>query len=177
MPHTRENAGLDRGALEELYARLERPIFNVVYRWLWNREEAEDVTQEAFLRVWKARRDVDPSTVAPLLYKTALHLASNRRRSKRVWRWLGLDEESEESRAPAADDELAAEERRRRVRGAVEALPEKLRRIVVLSELSELSYAEIAQVLGIPIGTVGSRRNLALARLAEALGPLEGFDP
>lgn len=163
--------------LEQLYAKLERPIFNVVYRWLWNAEEAEDVTQEAFLRIWKARERVDPSTVTPLLYKTALNLASNRRRSRRVWRWLGFDEESEASRARSAPESLEVEERRRQIRAAIEKLPEKLRRVVVLAELSELTYAEIAKILRIPVGTVGSRRNLALRHLADALGSLEGFSP
>jgi RNA polymerase sigma factor (sigma-70 family) len=176
MPHT-EGARLDRPALEQLYIELERPIFNVVYRWLWNAEEAEDVTQETFLRIWRARERVDPSTVAPLLYKTALNLAANRRRSRRVWRWLGLDEESEASPAPTGSDSLEVEERRRKVRAAIEALPEKLRRVLVLAELSELSYGEIAKILRIPIGTVGSRRNLAIRRLAESLGSLEGFSP
>jgi RNA polymerase sigma factor (sigma-70 family) len=174
MPLTRE-ATLDRRTLEGLYVRLEKPMFNVVYRWLWSAEEAEDVIQEAFLRVWRARERVDASTVTPLLYKTALNLASNRRRSRRLWRWLGLDERREPSAERPADELLEDEARRRRVRAAIEALPEKLRRVVVLAELSELSYGEIAVVLGIPVGTVGSRRNLALTRLAEALGPLEGF--
>ena len=57
-----------------------------------------------------------------------------------------------------------------RLRLAIDALPEKLRSVVVLSELSELPYAEIGAILEIPEGTVASRRNAALKRLAEALG-------
>ena len=59
------------------------------------------------------------------------------------------------------------------VRAAVDALPARLREVVLLTEYAELSYGEIAATLGIPAGTVGSRRNAALAELAEALGPIE----
>ena len=55
----------------------------------------------------------------------------------------------------------------------IDALPEKLRQVVVLCELSGLSYEEIARTLEIPVGTVGSRRSAALARLAVTLGPIE----
>jgi RNA polymerase sigma-70 factor (ECF subfamily) len=160
--------------LERLYMKLEKPMFNVVYRWLWDAAEAQDVTQEAFLRVWNARDRVDVATVEPLLYRTALNLASNRRRSQRLWRWLGIDEARDAaSGAPASDDALESARTRKRVQAAISALPERLRQVVVLSEFSELSYAQIGEALGIPAGTVGSRRNAALAALATALGGLE----
>src|SRR4051794_886636 len=72
---------LDKPTLEALYMKLEKPMFNVVYRWTWNASDAQDVVQEAFLNIWKARDRVDLATVEPLLYRAALNLASNRRRS------------------------------------------------------------------------------------------------
>lgn len=168
---------LDQATLERAYVKLEKPMFNIVYRWLWNASDAREVTQEAFLKVWDARERVDPTTLEPLLYRTALNLASNRRRSARLWRWLGLEAVSdEESRAPRAEDALGASRDRARVRAAVEALPDRLREIVMLAEYAELCYGEIATTLGIPVGTVGSRRNAALAELAEALGPFEEIE-
>jgi RNA polymerase sigma-70 factor (ECF subfamily) len=59
---------------------------------------------------------------------------------------------------------------RERVRRAVDALPERLRRVVVLTELAELSYADVARVLAIPEGTVASRRHAAVRRLRKLLG-------
>lgn len=174
MASTRDGGGLDEATLETLFVKLEKPMFNVVYRWLWNTDDAEEVVQEAFLRVWKARAGVDVATVEPLLYRTALNLASNRRRSARLWRWLGLDDAGEEPTDAATSEEaLARAHQRKRVRAAIDALPERLREVVVLTEYAELSYGEIAATLGIPAGTVGSRRNAALARLVEALGPIE----
>ena len=174
MADSREGSVLDEALLERLYVKLEKRIYNVVYRWVWSAEEAQDITQEAFLKVWSARARVDVSSVEPLLYRTAVNLASNRRRSRRLWGWLGLDAVAEPaSQETRVDDELAKERSRGLVRAAVDALPEELRRVIVLAELSELSYAEIGAILGIPQGTVGSRRNTALRRLQGMLGELE----
>jgi RNA polymerase sigma-70 factor (ECF subfamily) len=166
-----DDGALDQVTLERLYVKLEKPIYNVVYRWLWNASDAQEVTQQAFLNVWKARERVDVTTIEPLLYRTALNLASNRKRSARLWRWLGIESASEETSDAASTDEALAEARNKaRVRAAIEALPDKLREVLMLSEYAELSYGEIATTLGIPLGTVGSRRNTALAKLGEALG-------
>jgi RNA polymerase sigma-70 factor (ECF subfamily) len=160
--------------LEALYVRLEKPVFNVVYRWLWNAEEARDVTQEAFLKVWQAWDRVDPATVEPLVFRSALNLAANRLRARKLWGLLTLEplrEKADEKTAP--DEALDVERRRAMVRRAVDGLPEKLKRVVVMCELSGLSYAQVAQALDIPPGTVGSRRSLALSALEKSLGPLE----
>lgn len=168
---------LDEATLEELYVKLEKPMFNVVYRWLWNASDAQDVTQQAFLNVWNARERVDLETVEALLYRTALNLASNRRRSARVWRWLGLESVSEApTEETATDDALDDARKKQRVRAAVEALPERLREVIMLTEYAELSYEQIAATLKIPVGTVGSRRNAALAQLGKALGPIDELE-
>jgi RNA polymerase sigma-70 factor (ECF subfamily) len=163
---------LDRAELERLYARLERPLYNVVYRWLWDREEARDVVQEAFVRLWRKRADVDLASVEALTYRIALNLASNRRRARKVWRWVSLEPVRQRATGEPPADEILE---RRDLRAAVDALPEQLRRIVMLCEFSDLSHREIGELLGIPSGTVGSRRHRALAALREQLGePDEG---
>lgn len=159
--------GLDRAAFEALFRRLERPVYNVVFRWLWDPAEAADVVQDAFARLWGMRDRVREGTVEPLLYRIAVNQASNRRRRRRLWRWVGL--EPERDAAPPLGDLLEAAELDGALRAAVEALPEKLRRVVMLCELSGMSYQQVADALGIPVGTVGSRRNAALARLRELL--------
>lgn len=170
MPHAE---GLDEAALEELYVRLEKPLYNVAYRWLWDPAEAQEVVQEAFLRLWRKRESVRLPTVEPLIYRIATNLASNRRRTRRLWRWTTLEAVRER---PAAGDgagtRLDRERREALVRAAVEALPERLRRVVVLCEVSDLTYAQVGEILGIPAGTVGSRRNQALALLRGRLRDL-----
>ena len=151
---------LDHRTLEALYLRLEGPIYGVVYRWLWDPEDAVEVVQQAFVQLWEMRVRVDLARVEPLVWRIALNLAANRRRRKKLLQWVLLDFEPPQD--PAFADAPA-------VRKAVEALPERLRSVVMLTEVAGLSYAEVGEVLGIPAGTVGSRRNKALARMEEAL--------
>jgi len=156
--------------LERLYVRLEKPLYNVVFRSIWRSDEARDVVQETFVRLWRMRERVEMDTVEPLVYKIALNLVASRRRSKKIWRWVSLDALREASSTGTRPDESLAEgEEHARLHEAVQALPEELRQVVVLCEFSELSYDEIARVLSIPVGTVGSRRNRALRRLRESL--------
>jgi RNA polymerase sigma-70 factor (ECF subfamily) len=156
--------------LEQLYVRLERPLFNVVFRWVWNREEAEDIVQEAFVRLWRMRRRVDMKTVQSLVYRIALNLASTRRRAQKLWRWVSL-ETLRNRRIGGADaaGAMTEAERGMRLRRALDSLPEELRGVVVLCEFSELSYEEIGKIFAIPAGTVGSRRHRALRRLKDML--------
>ena len=156
--------------LEQLYARLEKPLYNVVYRWVWNVEEAHDLVQEAFVRLWRMREGVVPGKAEPLVYRIALNLAASRRRSKKVWRWVSLEAlRTSKSGGRTAEQVLLDEQRHGRVRAAVEALPDDLRRVVLMTECSGLTYDEIGEILEIPPGTVGSRRNRALKKLRRLL--------
>lgn len=162
--------GLDRATLEQLHRRLEKPLFNIVYRYVWSAEEARDVVQDAFVRLWQHRDEVDTSRVEPLLYRIALNLATNRARARKVWRWVGLESVMDRrSEAKGAAERLAEHQRHAEVRRAVEALPPKLREVVLMFEFSGLGYQEIAEALGIPPGTVASRRSAALKQLGKAL--------
>jgi len=167
--------GLSRAEFEALYLRLERRIFNIVYRWVWDREESHDLVQETFLKLWRMRENVRRETVEPLVYRIATNLAANRRRSRRLWRWTGLAlvRSRASCKARIADD-LERREERRAVRYAIEELPNHLRQVILMCEYSELSYADIGTALGIPAGTVGSRRNAALKRLRKSLESIRG---
>lgn len=160
----------DETDLEALYEKLEKPVYNVVYRWVWDREEARDLTQEAFVRLWRMRAKIHDGAVEPLLYKIALNLARSALRRRRVLAWipLGPSVPSPVARDDPAGD-FAQDEERARVRAAVSALPNDLRQVILLCEFSGMSYGQISEVLSIPEGTVGSRRNRALKRLKEDL--------
>ncbi len=167
------DAGLDRSRLEAIYVRLEKNVFNVVYRWLWNEAEARDVTQEAFLKLWDARARVRMESVEPLVFQIAVNLARKALRARKVRRFvtLGLSEVVDERADSHSSLEVA--QTRAAVRKAVEALPEKLKAVVMLCEFSGLSTAQMAQALSIPPGTVSSRRSLAMAALEKQLGGLD----
>jgi RNA polymerase sigma-70 factor (ECF subfamily) len=171
--NTEGSAPLDRRRLEELYTRLEKPIYNVVYRWVWDREEARDLVQESFIRLWRMKRRVKIETVEPLIYRIALNLAANRRRAKKIRRWISLDSINYMvSKIRDIAEQIETRERDHAVRRAVEALPERLRRVILLCEFSGLTYEQIGNSLGIPPGTVGSRRNAAMKLLQKQLGYL-----
>jgi RNA polymerase sigma-70 factor (ECF subfamily) len=163
--------GLSRAAFEALYLELEKPVFNVVYRWVWNVDEAREVTQEAFMKLWSARARVRMETVKPLVFQSALNLASNRLRMRKLRRFFSL-EAAVDAVDPRASTDAALEraQTQAQVRAAVEALPKKLKAVVMLCELSGLSTKEISETLGIPQGTVGSRRHQAMAVLEASLG-------
>jgi len=158
-------AGLDEAEWVEQYVKLERPLYNVVYRWVWDSAESQDIVQEAFLRCWRIRERVDPERLQALVFTTALRLASNQRRRRKLWRWVTLNDEH------LAEDvaDTAAGLAGRHVRSALEELPDSLRRVLLLSELAGMSYKEIAAVMNIREGSVGSRRSRALSRLRQNL--------
>src|SRR5262249_2186864 len=119
---------------------------------------------------WHARGGIRPEGFKAYVYRTALNLASNRRRSKKLWRLVSFESLSEEP--PSAHD--VAPVVSRHVQQAVDALPDQLKRVLFLGELAGMSYREIAAVTGVEEGTVGSRRNRALALLRKRLDPSEG---
>ncbi len=161
---------MNQPELERLYCRLEKPIYNVVYRRLWNAEDAHDVVQEAFVRLWDVRARVDPSTAEPFVYRIALNLAASRLRRRRRWAWVPFETVRDTLAASSPADREVDGEDRERVRRAVDGLPEELRTVLLLCELSELTYEQIGRVLSIPAGTVGSRRHRALEALRRELG-------
>jgi len=159
---------LTEGALYACYQRLERPLFDVLYRMLWNRHECQDLMHDAFLRVWQRRERVDGERVDSLVWVSALNLARNRLRWHRLWRTETFDVEWPDT-APTPEQSLHRVSDQRRLHGALKLLSVAMREVLLLSEFAELSQAEIARVLRIPPGTVASRRHHALARLRQLL--------
>ncbi len=158
---------LREDALYASYRRLERPLYNVLYRQLWQAEDCQDVIHDAYVRVWERRAGVDEATLDALVWTTALNLARNRLRWRRLWRRETLDEASALPQSGATPDELHDAQR---LRAAMRELPPASREVLLLAEFSGLSGAQIAAVLGIPAGTVASRKHQAIARLKTLLG-------
>ena len=153
-------ARVDRTQWIAQYRALEKPLYNVVYRVLWDAAESQDIVQETFLRCWQRREDIRADGFKALLFRTALNLASNRRRRDRLWRMVGLAEAHVVDERAGCEPSIA-----KPVRAAFDALPEASRRVLLLTEVAGMSYAEVAAALGIREGTVGSRRTRALTAL------------
>ena len=179
-------ASLQKGETEmfgPLVRRYERELYGYLRRFLGNDTLAEDVFQNTFLVVFQRIAQYEVGRpVRPWLYKIATNQAIDalRRAGKHVSVSLhkGTDEHAHEARQTLAEmlaakehdplQGLKDEERRELVRKGVDDLPDHLRLTVLLAYFHGLKYREIADVLGIPVGTVKSRLHLALARLHEA---------
>jgi RNA polymerase sigma-70 factor (ECF subfamily) len=168
-------AGLDVGApldadLEQALAASTSLAFRVAYAVLRRRDDAEDVAQEAVLRACRKLGSLrDPGRMRAWLARIAWRLALDRRRGER------RREDREQAAWEASPPEPTVEEaaiRRQAERGvwdAVDALPEKLRMVVVLASIEGHDVRDVAALLRVPEGTVKSRLHLARRRLAEAL--------
>jgi RNA polymerase sigma factor (sigma-70 family) len=158
---------LDSDSLEACYRRLERPLYNVLFRWLWDAQACQDVMHDSFLRLWDRRASLEPDALDALVYTTALNLARNRLRWQKLRQWVAFDDETT-SPGGSDDGEQAAEQQL--LRRALDKLPDNDRQLLLLSEFSGFDTAEIAGLLGIAAGTVGSRRHRAVARLRQLMG-------
>ena len=171
----------DVAAFEPLVQKYRDRAWRLAFRVLRDREDAWDVTQEAFVRAWQALPSFrGQSAFYTWLFRIVVNVASDRARQRAArGRAFGTERVPEEDweRAmvdpgAAPDDEARRAEERARITRALAALPEHHRTIIMLSDLEGLSYREIAEVLGIPMGTVMSRLHHARKRLRDVLGPM-----
>jgi RNA polymerase sigma factor (sigma-70 family) len=163
---------IDEADLLAAHRRLEVSLHNVLYRWLWDSQECQDLSQEAFMRVWKDRQRVDPQRIDALIYATALNLARNRMRWRGLWRFQSPDENAAcDGDGPEAFALRSCSQQR--VRSALQKLDASARNLLLLSEFAGLSTMELAEVLKVPEGTIASRKHRAMAVLK---GILEGDD-
>ena len=138
-------------------------------KWLLrNQAEAEDLVQETFVEALRSFHRFEQGTnCRAWLVKIMYHLLSKRRRESNRLRVVGdVDEQIAETVEPAASGDLAAEE----VLNALKRLPQHYQEVVILSDVEELNYKEIADALSIPIGTVMSRLSRGRSLLRSELG-------
>lgn len=180
-----ECQGGDPTAFDALVRRYKDRIYNVVYRFLGNHEDAQDVTQEVFIRAYKGIRSFKGSAkLYTWLYSIAGNLARNklrhgRRRGRdKALSLDGLHEAApalaQESLGTARTPEAAAREKEYEslLQTCIEQLPEHYRMVFILRTFDNLSYDEIADAMGCPAGTVKSRLNQARAQLHQKLREL-----
>jgi RNA polymerase sigma-70 factor, ECF subfamily len=166
-----------------LVRRYERELYGYLRRYLGDASLAEDVFQNTFLQLYVKSGQYEPGRpVRPWLYTIATHQAIDALRRNNRHQAVSLDEarteagdgelvglmELLESRGPAPVDAATAEERREQVRAGVDRLPDFLKQVLILAYYQGLKYREIADILGIPVGTVKSRLHAALVKLQEA---------
>src|SRR5689334_25277292 len=173
----------DERAFPELVWRFQGRVINLISRVLNDRECADDLAQEVFVRVFVHRRNYrHGSKFSTWLFTIAANLAKNEiRRRVRRRNWFSLDalQEVLKDSAPQLADPtegrettLEREQLQEAVGRAIATVPDKYRMALVFRDIEGLSYEEIAQVLNIPGGTVRSRINRARGMLKRKLQPL-----
>jgi RNA polymerase sigma-70 factor (ECF subfamily) len=171
----------DAAAWEALLQSHTRKIYNLCYRFTGRPAESEDLTQEVFIKVFQTLRTFDAAqgTFGTWLSRVARnHLVDHYRRTKKDRITSSLDDELatfEEKPSPEVEPvaQLESRERRELLQRGLERLSPDLREAVVLRDLQDLDYDEIAQVLGVPVGTVKSRINRGRLELARVLKRME----
>jgi RNA polymerase sigma-70 factor, ECF subfamily len=164
----RRVAHRDANAFELLYQRYARPVFGLALRRLGDRMRAEDAVQETFAAVWRSARTYRPErgAGAPWLYTVARNAIVDRSRNRSE----PPAEVPETAAVEAGPDERAeASYVAWRVHRALEELSSNERDVIELAYYGELSQSEIADFLGIPLGTVKTRTRSGLGRLADLL--------
>lgn len=175
----------DRGAFDLLFLRYQHKIQGLIGRYVARQDEAEDVAQEAFIKAYRALPGFrGQSAFYTWLYRIAVntaknHLASRNRRPQSV----ELDAEDADT-GPAAEalkdtedpeGALRRDELQHAIEQAIAALPDDLRAALTLREFDGLSYAQIAEVMACPVGTVRSRIFRAREAVDEHIRPLMDY--
>lgn len=165
-------AARDALALTELYQRHSRAVYSLALRMLGDREAADELVQDVFLRVWHhpERYLADRGRFVTWLLSVAHHRAVDMLRRRRVQRPTANGDVAELSAdGVAPDDAVADAEERRAVRDALATLPEGQRRSLELAYFEGLTQSEIAARLGEPLGTIKTRIRLGMLKLREQL--------
>jgi RNA polymerase sigma-70 factor (ECF subfamily) len=171
----------DETAFAEIVSRYRNPITNYLYRLLNDYEEAVDLAQETFVRVYfAAERYHTGYAFSTYLYRIATNLAISemrRRKRRKLLSLTGLFQPEGEAETefdpadknPLPDAALLEDEQQKVIARAIAAMPEKYRLPIVLRDIEEKSYEEVAEILGLGLGTTKSRISRARGLLKEKL--------
>ncbi len=177
----------DEASFELLLHRYRTPLVNFLYRMVRDREQAEDLAQEVFIRVYRARAEYVPSAkFTTWLFRIATNLALNSLRDNRHQKLedsidapARIDSEDGDDRPldvaephPNIEQHLVDDARVKMIRHAIEKLPEKQRAAVLLHKYEELDYAEIAKILSCSESALKSLLFRAYEALRVELAPL-----
>jgi len=167
-------------SFEELFVEYQPLVYGIGLKFTGNPEDAEDITQEVFTKVWRKLRSFNyNSSIKTWIYRIALNTCIDY--SRNPWRKLaqrrsGFDviiEEGEDARLTTSEEnaerKLLSVEKAAQVRKAIASLNPHLKSVLVLKDLEEMTYQEISSVLGLSLGTISSRLNRARKALQEIL--------
>jgi RNA polymerase sigma-70 factor, ECF subfamily len=155
-----------------LVERYDRAVYHLAYRTLHDVEEARDVAQEAFFKAYRSLRTFKPGAkFSTWIFAITYHACCDRLNRRKRYSNEELPERADPG--PGPESQAIALDQARRLREAIDQLPEKYRTVITLYHLQGRQYDEIATVLGIPIGTVKTHLFRAKEQLRKLLGAEE----
>lgn len=158
-------------SFNEMVDRYKDRLMNVVSRMLSSREEAEDIVQETFVRVYLHRQSFNfKHCFSTWIYTICLNLARNELRRRKKFKFYDITEMEGNEKEFAVDPKIPTGLTEQLSR-SVKELPEKYREAFLLRDVQEMPYEEVAKVLDVPLGTVKSRVNRARLMLRDKLQP------
>ncbi len=160
---------IDSLSFQNFYQEQERFLYNVSLRYCQQESLAMEFVHDAFLELWKKQKEIEQDKWRPYIYRVLINkLKTFSQRKKLMKTFADLFFMTSESTTVLKDNIL-----NRQILSALDQLSSELKDVIALVEIAGLSYQEVALILGIPEGTVGSRRNSALAVLKESMGAHE----
>jgi RNA polymerase sigma-70 factor (ECF subfamily) len=174
----------DNESFEILVNRHQTSILNLIYRYIGDRTQAKDLAQEVFIRVWQSAKSYEPKAkFTTWIYRITANLCFNELKSARRKKWFSFNRSDEDDKyifeetladsGPSAEDILLEKERSRQISDALQSLPENQRLALILKRYDDLSYVEIAQVIGCSVPAVESLLVRAKRTLQEKLKNFE----
>ncbi len=169
----------DGNAFEQLVKKYEHSVFNTIYRYIGDSDEACDIAQEVFIKVWRhAKSFKGKSKFTTWLHRIVVNQCLSYR-SKRKLRIVSLDETMEKGKIPESlkvEIEFEGKRKAEIVRKAIDELPGRQRIALILSKFDNKSYAEIAQIMGVSLSSVESLIFRAKENLKKRFLPMREKD-
>jgi len=172
----------DETAFEEIVNRYKNRLMNFAYRFVLDREEAEDIVQDTFLKVYQNRYAYkEIAKFSTWIYTITANLAKTilrKRRNRKMFSFSRLGPEDKDMDFPSHEQDTQSKIEgkfdEQAIQKAIVKLPEHFRTAIILRDIQELSYEEISNIINAPLGTVKSRINRARLKLQEDLQKMRG---
>ena len=164
-------------AYGKIVGRYNGRLYNFIYRFVGDRETAEDIVQETFLRAFRKRTEYRAiANFSTWLFTIARNLAKSELRRRKRWRMFSLERDEETDTGMELPDESARPDKVAessladvQIQQAIASLPDNYKQVILLRDVQGMSYQEISEIVDCPVGTVKSRVNRARLKLQQKL--------
>lgn len=166
----------NKSSLEKIYVKYKNSLFRLIWYYVQNIEDAEDILQMVFEKLIKNIHKYNPQKdvrFKTYLYRISINLCKDFLRHKKILNLIKMDSVKEIAEYDANIEEIEKEEIKSLVRRSVKELPSKYRDVIILIYFEDMKYDEVANILNKPLGTIKSRANYGLKLLRKRLENLK----